>query len=1341
MPASNDSPRSPVPFLAGGGEMGERMRSFDWRNHPMGEPAHWPSPIKAAIGILLNSRFPMAVWVGPELFNFYNDSYIPLMGLRHPIGFGVPAATLWKEIWPIVGPQADAVMTQGLATWNERVYLSLERNGYPEDTWFTWSYSPLPDENGHITGMLCVCTEDTPRVMAERERDRFAEKARAAYNLLDSVAESSQDPIAAIDHNYRFTIVNSAYRREFERVYGGKLEVGDSALEALSPYPDDLARAKEFWRRALAGEMISTTAEFGDPERARRTFMLSFYPVRDAQGRIIGAGQICTDITARRTAEQEAKVILESVTDAYLSIDTQWRFTYMNPQAERLLNFTIDDIGGKTIWEVYPGLIGSPFETAYRNTVKNRVPQSVTSYYPDHDRWYEVHSYPSATGISVYFRDVTTARRAEIALRGTEERFRLAADAVNGIIYEWDLRTNYIERTRGLYEVLGYRPEEVPPTADWWRDQVHPDDLAGERQVHDTKITPDGTTIAHYRVRHKDGRWLHVEDRSVVMRDASGQPIKTIGCTLDVTERMRTTADLQASERRFRFLSELSEMTRSATTPEQVMQIVSQALGEYLGASRCAYAEVNPDSNRFTIIHAYTRDCPTSQGSYRLENFGSRAVEELRSGRTLVIRNVDLELTDADGGETFREFGLQAIVCCPRVHGGRLLSMMAVEQTTPRDWTEDEIRLIEVVVERCWAYIERARAEAQVRESEARFREFADSAPAMLWITEADGKCSFVSRGWYEYTGLKPDQGLEYGWIDAVHPDEQAYIRQEFLTANARREPYLGEYRLRLANGKYAWVIDAGRPRFDADGQFLGYIGSIIDIDERIRAEEALRQSRERLDMVVSSSQIGLWYCDLPFGVLDWNAKVKEHFGLPADAVVTIDTFFERLHPDDHERTRLAVEKSIRERSEYDIEFRTIGLDGQERWIRALGRATYDAQGTATAFDGITIDVTQRVLQAQALHDADRRKDEFLATLAHELRNPLAPLRHGLELMELAGDDPETVAEARGIMQRQLMQMVRLIDDLLDLSRISRGKVELRRETVDLSQVVHSAVETCEQLIRRGKHQLTLNLPSEPVLLNADFTRLSQVFANLLNNSARYSEPGGKIDVTATRCDDHVKVVVQDAGLGIPPEMIPRVFEMFTQVDRSLEKQRGGLGIGLTLVQRFVELHGGTVTAESEGVGRGSRFTVMLPLSPVEELLPEPPQTPEPAVGGRKILVVDDNRDAAVSLSRMLQLMGHETRVAHDGQEALEIADGYRPDVVLLDIGMPKLNGYDTATRLRQRSWGPNVALIALTGWGQDEDRRRSLEAGFDAHLVKPIDRQTLEAVMRRVARVAATTD
>jgi PAS domain S-box-containing protein len=503
---------------------------------------------------------------------------------------------------------------------------------------------------------------------------------------------------------------------------------------------------------------------------------------------------------------------------------------------------------------------------------------------------------------------------------------------------------------------------------------------------------------------------------------------------------------------------------------------------------------------------------------------------------------------------------------------------------------------------------DRKRAEESLRESEQRFRNMADHAPVMIWVTEADGSCSFLGKTWYDFTGRSPVDSLGFGWIDAVHPDDRADAGEQFLRASERQQAFSHEYRLRGKSGEYAWVIDAAAPRFDDNGLFLGYIGSVIDITKRKRTEEALRASEA------------------------------------------------------------------------------------------------------------------------ALKEADQRKDEFLALLAHELRNPLAPIRTGLELMRLAGNDPAVVEEVRTTMERQSQQMVRLIDDLLDVSRITRGTMELRKSRVELATVVESAVETARPVIQELGHLLKVDLPKQPIVIDADPTRLAQVIANLLNNAAKYMPRGGQIQLAVGREQSAVAISVKDTGIGIPAEMIDRIFDMFTQVDGSLERAHGGLGIGLTLVKRLVEMHGGTVTARSDGANRGSEFIVRLPI--VVELLAEQSEANGQCAatsGKRRIMVVDDNENAAQIMGMLLKALGNDVQTVFSGAEAIEVAERFRPDVMLLDIGMPEMNGYETARRLRDQPWGKDIILAALTGWGQEEDKRRTRDAGFNHHFVKPLDLSMLQ--------------
>jgi signal transduction histidine kinase len=380
-------------------------------------------------------------------------------------------------------------------------------------------------------------------------------------------------------------------------------------------------------------------------------------------------------------------------------------------------------------------------------------------------------------------------------------------------------------------------------------------------------------------------------------------------------------------------------------------------------------------------------------------------------------------------------------------------------------------------------------------------------------------------------------------------------------------------------------------------------------------------------------------------------------------------------------------------------------------------------------------DLAERKRLEQALVTADRRKDAFLATLAHELRNPLAPIRTAVDTMWLRPLEDETLLQCRDVIGRQVEHLTRLVDDLMDISRITRGNIKLERKPVDISDVVRRAVETHRPLLDVRHHELIVDLPSTPLAVEGDLTRLAEAVGNLLNNAAKYTDEKGRISVRVDADDTHVRIRVTDTGMGIPPELLPTVFEMFTQIDHTLHRSQGGLGIGLALVRELTEMHGGRVEGFSAGLGKGSEFVLTLPLR--QDLLGNlPPSEREAAVSAEelaapcRVLVVDDNRDAAQSLAAMLRLTGSEVETAHDGLQALRIAERFRPSLVLLDIGMPGMSGFEVARKIRAKPWGASIRLVAQTGWGQDEDRQRAREAGFDVHLTKPVDYASLMQLM-----------
>jgi PAS domain S-box-containing protein len=663
------------------------------------------------------------------------------------------------------------------------------------------------------------------------------------------------------------------------------------------------------------------------------------------------------------------------------------------------------------------------------------------------------------------------------------------------------------------------------------------------------------------------------------------------------------------------------------------------------------------------------------------------------------------------------------------------------------------------------------------KRAEARFQQLADAMPQIVWTARADGQIDYLNRRWTEFTGLPADVG-NAGWSELLHPDDAAEANRRWADSVRQGTPFeMGIRLLDRRQSAYRWHLIRTVGVKDDAGNVVRWFGTSTEIHSQKRAEESSRYLAEVsavLSRVVDSESTLQTVANLAVPhFADWSAvDVADSNGnLRRLAVAHKDQtkidLVQRLmreYPEDPKSPTgaYAVQRTGEPAFVPDItdDMLVAGARNEQHLdlIRSLGLKSYicvplkvsgQPMGVltfATAESGrrydesdlaLALDLAQRAAVAientqlyEALREADRRKDEFLATLAHELRNPLAPIRNGLQVLKLAESDAATREEVRTMMERQLGQMVRLIDDLLDLSRISRGKIELRKERVKLAKVVQTAVETSRPAIEAGGHALSVHLPPEPLVVDADVTRLAQVISNLLNNAAKYTERGGQIALTVTGSSSEVSVSVRDNGIGIPASMLPHVFDMFTQVDRNLERSQSGLGIGLSIVKRLVEMHGGSVEARSAGPGHGSEFVVRLPLATAEPIAADTHSDLRRSASQRKVLVVDDNRDAAISLAMMLKLMGNDTKTAHDGLEAIDVAAAFQPDLILLDIGMPRLNGYDTARQIRETPWGRGVLLVALTGWGQDDDRRKSKEAGFDHHLTKPVDPTRLEKLL-----------
>ena len=794
--------------------------------------------------------------------------------------------------------------------------------------------------------------------------------------------------------------------------------------------------------------------------------------------------------------------------------------------------------------------------------------------------------------------DITARKRAEEARRESDERYRALFDAIDqgfcvvevlfdaddeAVDYRFVEINRAFEQQTGLTHVVGRRMRELVPA-----HEKHWFELYG-------RVARTGEPARFEARAEALGRWFEVN--ALRVGPASARRVAVL--FRDITERKR-------SELNARFLSELEAHFVRLSNPQEILKLAAEKTAHHLGVARVSLTEIDEAAETLTVLEEYCEPgMPSGLGRRRIADYlGEVYINRLKDGHLVAVTDVVRDPhTFADA---YRPRRIGSAIYAPYRSARGWEFVLAAQRREPHAWRADEIELLRELSARVWLRLERARAEAAVRESEARFRTLANGLPIMVWVADTEGRGDFANQTYLEFFGISADQAAEFDWRAVVHPEDRDAYVGAFVRALTSGQTLSARARVRRADGRWRWIESRGHPRLDLAGRVTGYIGCSTDITE-----------------------------------------------------------------------------------------------------------TWESQ--------------------QALREADRRKDEFLATLAHELRNPLAPIRQAASIAKSPDASEAQVRWSHDVIERQVQHMSLLLDDLLDISRITRGKLTLRREWIDVRTVIDAAVEGARPFIDARRHQLHIDSGSAGLRLEADPLRLAQVFTNLLTNAAKYTDPGGRIGV-AVRCEhDSAVIEVTDNGIGVPTQALPRMFEMFAQVQPALDRAGGGLGIGLALSKGLVELHRGTIAVHSEGPGRGSTFTVRLPGARAEAAAAGARTLPvgaSAATPRRRILIVDDNRDAADTLAALVELDGHEVRTAHDGLQALALGASFEPDCMLLDIGMPGLNGYEVAQRLRQTDWGGGLTLIATTGWGQREDRERALALGFDHHLTKPIDPHTLQALL-----------
>jgi signal transduction histidine kinase len=1132
----------------GDGEMSRRMRAHDWSATPLGPVASWPQSLKIAVCILLNSRYAMWLGWGPEFTFFYNDAYARMtLGAKHPRALGRPAREVWPEIWGDVGPRAESVVRTGQATWDERLLLFLERRGFPEETYHTFSYSRVPDDCGGVGGMLCVVTEDTERTIGERRLRTLRELAARTTEEARSVEDACQTAARILADN--------PHDLPFILLYLIDADTRTARLAGVTGLPP---------RSAAAPPAVDLTAAEG-PDAG--------WPLRAVLE--TGRAEVLTHV-GRWLGPPPVGVYPELPhTAAVLPLRKSGQ--------DRLAGFVVAGVSPRR-----------PFDDDYQG-------------------FFDLLAGHIATAVA-------NARAYE------EERKRAEALAE-------------LDRAKTAFFSNVSHEFRTPLTL-----------LLGP--VEDALAEPDGSLSPVHRelleIARRNG--LRLKRLVNTLLDFSRIEAGRVRALFEPTDLAAFTADLASNFRSACERAGLGLVVDCPPLPGPVF--VDRQMWENV--------VLNLLSNAFKF---------TFEGEIAVSLRQAGGATELR------VRDTGTGIPPAEMPRLFERFhrvenargrthegsgiGLALVHELVKLHGGSITAGSEVGRGTTF--------LVSIPLGSEHLPRERVGSGRGPAPTAAGASLFVEEALRWLPHDEADGASAELPTDPDDLSALLLPAG------------QAASDRPRVLVADDNAD--MRRYVVRLLAGAYA--VEA--------------------VPDGAAALEAVR--RRTPDLIVS---------DVMMPRLDG-------FGL-----------LQALRADPHTAGVPVILLSARAGEESRVEGMQAGAD--DYLVKPFSARELLARVSAH------LQMARlRRETSESLREANRRKDEFLAMLAHELRNPLAPIRNSLEILKMPRLDGAAAERIREMMERQVHHLVRLVDDLLDVSRVMRGKVDLRTEPVELASVVARAVETAQPLIEARGHELTIGLADESLPLEADPVRLAQVVGNLLTNAAKYTESHGRISLTARREGDQAVLRVRDTGIGIPADMLPRVFDLFVQVDHATTKAQGGLGVGLTLVKSLAEMHGGTVEAHSPGPGEGSEFVVRLPLSARRQ---EPPGKKEDAgqpqpesPSGRRLLVVDDNRDAAESLALLLRLQGHEVRVAHDGPAALEMVSSHRPEMVFLDIGMPGMDGYEVARRLQHMPGMRGVRLAALTGWGQEDDRRRTAQAGFDHHLVKPVEPKVLEELLATLKR------
>ncbi|QDU31571.1 Sensor histidine kinase TmoS [Anatilimnocola aggregata] len=1045
-----------------------------------------------------------------------------------------------------------------------------------------------------------------------------------------------------------FELANDAYRS----LVGQRQLIGRAVRDA---FPELAGQGYfELLDRVYAtGEVFSGTNlqaflhQRDDAQPVEIRLDLVYQPLRDERGQVTGIFAHGVDLTQHHLAEQSRRQLvneiaqqanvyettLSSISDFAYTFNRAGRFLYANKPLADLLAMRPAEIVGKNF-----------FDLNYPPELAAKLQQQIEQVFATGEGLADETAFTGAAGESGYFeyifrpvfdldgrvvvvagstRDITQRKLAEEPLRASEARFRAIFDQAAVGMVEFDT-FGVVTRTNETFcRIVGRNTSEVVGVTS--AHYSHPEDVRiGIEAIRQIAEKTAHRASFEKRYIRSDGTIVWARATLSPLFDASGQLLRLMGIVEDISEQ-------KSAEDRLRFLMHLSDTVRPLINPDEIMATSAQLLGEFLDVDRCAYAEIEADQDAMLLAGNFTRGTKSLVGRMRFSDFGAEAIRLMQGNQPYVVYDIDSHVPTVDVA-AYRAAEIQAVICIPLHKAGKFVAAMAVHQTQPRVWTNDEIQIVQAVATRCWESIERARVTRHYRDSEQRYRTFVDTVSSVVWLTDPDGNMVGENPSWCGFTGQSWEGCRGFGWLSAIHPDDQQRTSRIWREAIVTRQMYECEYRLRRHDGVYRYVIARGAPVLLADGTVKEWVGNCTD---------------------------------------------------------------------NHDQ-RMLVEQN-------------------QRLLESERAARSEAERTG------------------------RMKDEFLATLSHELRTPLSAILGWAQLLQHADIAGSEAKEGLATIERNARIQAQLIDDLLDMSRIISGKIRLDVQTVDLPTVITAAINTVRHSAEAKRIVVRTILDSHAGPIAGDPHRLQQIVWNLLSNSIKFTPAAGKIEVILRRVDSHVEISVADSGVGIQPEFVPHVFERFRQADASISRSFSGLGLGLAIVKQLVELHGGSIHVASEGEGRGSTFTVLLPVSltlsrDVQPLQPaDRARTPsaavksqaawvQPNLQGVKVLLVDDERDARELARRILTDCQAEVLLAPSGEAALQLLGTATPDVIVSDIGMPELDGYELMRRVRAQ--GITMPAAALTAFARAEDRTQALLAGFQTHITKPVDPRELMATV-----------